>query len=83
MMPNGGPAFPNPPKLVPEIVPDEFTNSLIQQPGMTLRDYFAAAALQGLIACQDSDDRAQQWLENFAVSSAYALADAMLKERDK
>jgi hypothetical protein len=44
--------------------------------GMTLRDYFAAAALQGLIAngeCPTWDDDAK---------AAYAAADAMLKARE-
>lgn len=41
--------------------------------GMTLRDYFAAAALTGL-ATRDG-------ARNRGVANAYALADAMLKER--
>lgn len=43
--------------------------------GMTLRDYFAARALQGLLASNthfDADELASQ---------AYLHADAMLKER--
>lgn len=49
--------------------------------GMTLRDYFAAKALQGLLAAQihgfnDSPDKGP-----FA-SMSYAMADAMLKERE-
>jgi hypothetical protein len=45
--------------------------------GMTLRDYFAAKAMQGLLA---SDIRAEK--ELFA-EHAYKMADAMLKEREK
>lgn len=45
--------------------------------GMTLRDYFAAKAMQGFIACPDTDnlmaDELSQW--------AYKIADAMLKAR--
>jgi hypothetical protein len=48
-------------------------------PGMTLRDYFAAAALQGLIGC-DYDD-GPTW-EDF-VAQSYQLADAMIAERAK
>lgn len=49
--------------------------------GMTLRDYFAAKALQGLISttglwAKDEDD------EGIACA-AYLIADAMLKERVK
>jgi hypothetical protein len=43
--------------------------------GMTLRDYFAAAALQGLLAngCYGSCDS--------AANHAYGYADAMIKAR--
>jgi hypothetical protein len=57
--------------------------------GMTLRDYFAAAALQGLCAgfsAQANDD----WPRDdepegyeVAASHAYLMADAMLQERNK
>jgi hypothetical protein len=45
--------------------------------GMTLRDYFAASLLAGMVA----GDRSYN-LEGVA-REAYELADAMLKERDK
>ncbi len=48
------------------------------QPGMTLRDYFAAKALQGMCAngefSYEPDDKLAQY--------AYARADAMLKARE-
>ena len=55
------------------------------QEGMTLRDYFAAKAMQGLLA----NPKLQQeilkqggaysgWIE----TSAYSWADAMMKERE-
>ena len=75
---NGGPAFPL-----------SFKWDEPQFNGMTLRDYFAAKALQGLLACADSDDFEDQKLLrndydayclNFA-TSAYQMADAMLKAR--
>jgi len=44
--------------------------------GMTLRDYFAAKAMQGLLA---SDVYAP--MDSFA-TRAYAMADAMLKARE-
>ena len=47
--------------------------------GMSLRDYFAAAALQGILACQENMGRDDA---GWAVI-AYSLADAMLKEREK
>lgn len=48
------------------------------QRGMTLRDYFAAKAMQGAWAdpkCQATPERMAKW--------AYLVADAMLAERDK
>lgn len=45
--------------------------------GMSLRDYFAAKAMQGLIAC-GLDAPAPTVAE-----SAYRLADAMLKARQQ
>ena len=59
---NNEAAFPNP--------------HLRDRSGMTLRDYFAAKAMQGLLS---SDVNAK--LENFAKQS-YKVADAMLKARE-
>ena len=62
----GGPAFPTHPVM-----------GQISAPclGMTLRDFFAAKAMQGLLA---SDIDAP--IDAFA-TKAYAMADAMLKAR--
>lgn len=48
--------------------------------GMTLRDYFAANALQGLLA-----PFGQQDINSFEelASDAYLAADAMIKQREK
>ena len=46
--------------------------------GMTLRDYFAAAALQGLMAEYDPEDE----LEHHIAKWSYKAADAMLKARE-
>ena len=52
--------------------------------GVNLRDYFAAAALQGNLASQSIDvgyyDGEDSW--NKAATDAYKAADAMLKARD-
>lgn len=48
-----------------------------QTQGMTLRDYFAAKAMQGLMASQNTGS-----YEQFAMH-AYKVAAAMLAERDK
>jgi hypothetical protein len=48
--------------------------------GMTLRDYFAAKALQGMIATDYN--LAPEYVPSIA-ASAYVLADAMLKAREQ
>ena len=47
------------------------------EPGMTLRDYFAAKAMQALISNSNYDDT----FSNFS-KFAYEMADAMLAEGD-
>lgn len=47
--------------------------------GMTLRDYFAAKALQGLLACPCPGFDREKWID-FA-RDAFILADAMLEAR--
>lgn len=42
--------------------------------GMSLRDYFAAAAMQGMLANKN---------RSFSAETCYTYADAMLKERAK
>tara|TARA_R110002126_G_scaffold24313_3_gene84776 strand:+ start:151 stop:348 length:198 start_codon:yes stop_codon:yes gene_type:complete len=63
---NNPPAFPN----------EGFNGWGNPFQGMTLRDYFAAKALQGLLA---SDVNAP--MQSFAIR-AYKMADAMLKARE-
>ena len=62
---NNIPAFPRP-----------YSPSTNAQEGMKLRDYFAAKAMQGLLA---SDVYAPK--DKFA-ENAYAMADAMMKARE-
>jgi hypothetical protein len=88
MSKDGGPAFPH-------VIPDE-NKSAAWVDGMTLRDYFAAAALPAIITkapkvktgngnhyphiAQVSHDEAQYIRDNVA-ELAYQYADAMLKAR--
>lgn len=70
---NGGPAFPvTPTDRSGQCGPTEF--------GMTLRDYFAAKAMQGLLANENCGGLIKT--ADIAIS-AYAVADAMLAEREK
>lgn len=52
--------------------------------GMTLRDYFAAKALQGLLACATADESGPEDLNwtRYLSELAYEYADAMLRARE-
>jgi hypothetical protein len=67
--PTGGPAFP--------------TGTAYQ--GMTLRDYFAAKAMQGVLAGLDRDARrfmeCQEEPIKTLAEASWSMADAMLKVR--
>ena len=68
----GGPAFP---------CEWDYINSTREAAnGMTLRDYFAAKAMQGMATspehCRDG------WAHSDIAIQAYALADAMLRARE-
>lgn len=73
----GGPAFPSE-------TPEHYC------PGMSLRDYFAAQAMTGMIACQDFmneliDKERPAFKEDccyHVARWAYMHADAMLKARE-
>jgi len=71
MYKNGGPAFPTK-------VYDVEREQLIREEGMTLRDYFAAKAMLGIMF--DPGDVYTN--ENIALN-AYEVADAMLKAREE
>ena len=64
----GGPAFPT-------------SNGGSPDDGMTLRDYFAARALQNF-RDQIGSQSDQEWFDQVA-EGAYRMADAMLKARQE
>lgn len=75
---NGGPAFP-----VSDVMALEprTTAEMVQLAhGMTLRDYFAAKALQGFMA---NKNRPTSFSPEDDATYFYAIADAMLLERAK
>lgn len=71
----GGPAFPHVATFTKE--------GQVIALGMTLRDYFAAKAMQGMLANPKLEkqilEAGQSWIEE----SAWAVADAMLKAREQ
>lgn len=50
-------------------------------PGMTLRDYFAAKAMQGLLSNPKLSEQIKKQGQGWIAESAYAWADDMLAER--
>jgi hypothetical protein len=50
--------------------------------GMTLRDYFAANAMQGLIASPRGTPDGRDATDTYYAKSAYLMADAMMKARE-
>ena len=72
---DGGPAFPSAGILTPDGIAFE---------GMTLRDYFAAAALQGLLSYHNAErgDFHTNATPFVGACFAYTFADAMLAARD-
>ena len=75
-MNNGGPAFPTA-YTVRNMYGDAVTE---YADGMSLRDYFAAAVLQGIYS-NEREDYAATTREDRAVE-AYRAADAMLAARE-
>ena len=79
---NGGPAYPAPDAARARFGETESDAFM----GMTLRDYLAAKAMQGMLAYPGDEQRGSHHNNNDydGVSSmAYAYADAMLEERAK
>lgn len=71
---DGGPAFPEP------------VMDFAQYRGMTLRDYFAARAMQAFITGAMSDGTAfnpKSGDHDAAAEVAYLIADAMLRAREE
>lgn len=76
----GGPAFPMVDPFVVKCPKNEAEAQRLAE-GMTLRDYFAAKAMQGELASQHPETGEYNNLDALAVLS-YRVADAMLKARD-
>lgn len=78
---DGGPAFPSPLEWEESSPSGEgkrrgcYDNG---HDGMTLRDYFAAKALTGLLTNPNNEDNE---IDKFVAADAYRMADAMLAAR--
>ena len=71
----GGPAFPR------NVLDHGHGVKTVHESGMTLRDYFAAKAMQGMCATLGEVSGEPFW--NVLASDAYKMADAMLKAREQ
>jgi hypothetical protein len=72
---DSGPAFP-----APDLGEQDF-GQRGAYPGMTLRDYFAAKAMPGLLAlCQHDSHEGKSYIE-YVAGLSYGMADAMMKAR--
>jgi hypothetical protein len=71
----GGPAFPGEERVYEA---GYATRRFEPVDGMSLRDYFAAKALNGMLANQHAYTQSD---EHMFARDSYALADAMLKAR--
>ena len=85
-MNDAGPAFPqqhvHPVKDGAKVISEGWHG----KEGMTLRDYFAAKAMQSYLLCpkiEDLSGRAVTKTEYNLAGMAYLLADAMIIERNK
>ena len=67
---NNPPAFP-------------YTQGNMTYTGITLRDYMAAAAMQGIFASNTEHDHADEHIFDAVAEAAYKQADAMLKAREQ
>ena len=77
-----------------EVEQQAFPDGLLNQDGMTLRDYFAAKAMEKLMGKKHDSifkilkksyehDDAIEMSKLMVADTAYKWADAMLKEREK
>lgn len=75
---DGGPAYPA--VFPPEMFDPRGDNRHVF--GMSVRDFFAAAALQGIMSSHHPGSGQVDW-QNHAARDAYSMADAMLRQRHK
>ncbi len=89
---DGGPANPGPIYVMcaPQQDPvaqggflDALSRSIRDAPGVSMRDYFAAAALTGLVGRPEPENPNDKGTAEDYAECAYAYADAMLAERSK
>ena len=79
MSDNGGPAFPTETQITENQSTGEVTVHQYLSDGMTLRDYFAAKAMDSYLRSPQAEIVSVKTI----AECAYEMADQMLKERNK
>jgi len=75
---DGGPAFPCLPPDPNPAAYSQFPSSI----GMTLRDWFAGQAMQGMLSNPANYGSSHEWRDDATVAEqAYEIADDMIKAR--
>lgn len=71
----------------PCVCGEKFVSSILLYEGMSLRDYFAAKAMQGMMSAHNQNG---EWtgcgdikMNEILSETAYSVADAMLKAREE
>lgn len=79
---DGGPAFPQPVAGCVDGSVYEARQVAQDAGGMSIRDWFAGMALQGIVAsaCERAE---KEWDAELGAAYSYQIADAMLAERSK
>lgn len=62
--------------------PPAFPSVFDHERGMTLRDYMAAKAMQGLVTASHNDGGCVKCDDKYIAPLAYEIADEMLKARE-
>jgi uncharacterized protein YaiE (UPF0345 family) len=70
-------------KAFPSENNEYFDGRSFKQNGMDLRDYFAAKAMQGLLATISYEHSTGDITDMEIAERAYQIADAMMKEREQ
>jgi hypothetical protein len=60
-----------------------FPDGLLNEYGMSLRDYFAAKAMQGLVAASVNDGGCVKCDDKFIAPLAYQIANEMMEAREE
>lgn len=76
---DGGPAFPFDYKTTDPNYPDQVET----HPGMSLRDYYAGKAMEGLVALSSVEMLIDGSIQGIVAGAAYELADAMIEARKR